>query len=173
MKANGNYKENNSDTLMGGYWQFIEERKIPFPTKGKNALPTHLQANRESEMIIQSYGKEHLADKYCKMMTGYIHNALIPELVKKEATTKVGFLKRYNLTKNCDAVVLKWMHVLEFRYNIYKKNYYVNGHESSVTVCYRWKFIGRYIAMERRMHRWIQIDTPKKIEPPITFPIYL
>ena len=44
-------------------------------------------------MSIQLYGKEHLADLDCKTMTECIHNTLIPELVKKEATTKVEYLK--------------------------------------------------------------------------------
>ena len=49
-------------------------------------------------MSIQLYGKENLSDIDWKMMTEYIHNKLIPELVKKEAATKVEFLKRYNPT---------------------------------------------------------------------------
>ena len=48
------------------------------------------------------------------MMTGYIHNTPITELVKKETKTKVEFLKRYNLTEICDTKVLKCMHVLGF-----------------------------------------------------------
>ena len=40
-------------------------------------------------MIIQSYGKEHLAYLDWKMMTQYIHSTLITELEKKEANTKV------------------------------------------------------------------------------------
>ena len=106
-------------------------------------------------MSIQSYVKEHLADLDCKMMTECIHNTLIPELVKKEATTKVEYLKQYNLTKNCDTTVLKLMHVIGFRYEIYKKNYYADSHESPGTVCYFWNFIDRYLAMESRMYRWV------------------
>ena len=70
-------------------------------------------------------------------MTEYINNTLIPELVKKEATTKIGFLKWYNLTKICDTTVLKWMHVLGFQYEIYNNNYYIDSHESPGTIRYR------------------------------------
>ena len=45
------------DTVMGWYQKFREERTLPFPTTGKNALPPHLQANREAAMSIQSYGR--------------------------------------------------------------------------------------------------------------------
>ena len=65
-------------------------------------------------MGVQSYGKEHLVNLHSKIMTEYIHITLIPELVKKEATTKVEFLKQYNLTKFCDTTALKWMDVLGF-----------------------------------------------------------
>ena len=122
-------------------------------------------------MIIQSYGKWYLSNVDWKMMTEYIHNTLIPELVKKEATTKVEFMKRYNLTKNCDTTVLKWMHVLGFWYERYNKTYYVDIHESPGTVRYRQNCIYQYLAMERRMHIWIQIQKWEKIELSITFPI--
>ena len=113
-KEDGNYKAKKSDTVMVWYRQFREEITLPFIKIGNNALPTDLQANREAAMIIQSYGKDCLADLDCKMKTEYIHNTLIPELEKKETTTNVEFLKRYNLTKICDNAVLKWMHVLGF-----------------------------------------------------------
>ena len=63
------------------------------------------------------------------MITEYIHNKLVPELVKKEVTTKVESLKRCDLTELCDTTVLKWMHVLVFQYEIYMKNYYVDTHK--------------------------------------------
>ena len=47
---------------MGWYRQFREEITLPFPTIVKNDLPPYLQENREVEMSIQSYGKEHLFD---------------------------------------------------------------------------------------------------------------
>ena len=106
-------------------------------------------------------------------MTEYIHDTIIPELVKKKATTKVEFLKRYNLTKNWHTTILKWMCVLGFRYEIYKKNYYVDSHKIPGNVCYHWNFIDRYLAMERRMNRWIQIENLVKIELSITFTIYI
>ena len=119
---------------MGWDQKFREERTLLFPNIGKNTLPPYLQENIQAAMSIQSYGKEILADIYWKMMTEYIHNALISELVKKKATTKVEFMKQYNLTKFCDTTALKWMHVLVFWYEIYKKNYYVDSHESYGTV---------------------------------------
>ena len=64
MKSNGKYKANNDDTLMVWYWQFREERTLPFPKIGNNSLPPHLQANIEAVMSIQEYGKYHLDDLY-------------------------------------------------------------------------------------------------------------
>ena len=89
IKANGKYKANNDDTIMDFYLKFREEIMLPFSKIGKNTLPPYLQGNREESMIIQSYGKETLANLYCKMMIEYIHNTLIPDLVKKEVTMKV------------------------------------------------------------------------------------
>ena len=80
-------------------------------------------------------------------------------------------MKRYNFTEICDTTVLKWMHMLGFLYQIYKKNYYINSNESTVTLHYLRKFIVRYLAMERSMHRWIQIDKSEKIDLSITFHI--
>ena len=97
---------------MGWYRQFREEITLHFPTIGKNSLPPYFQAHIEAEIIVQSYGTDHLYDLNCKIITEYIHNTLITELVNKEATTKMKFLKRYNLTKICDATVLKCMHLL-------------------------------------------------------------
>ena len=121
-------------------------------------MPPYFQENIEPEKSIQSYGNENLSDLDCKMMTEYIHSTVIPELTKKEVPSEVEFLKRYNLTEICDSTVLKLMHVLVFLYGIYKKNYYVGSHKSPGTVCNRWKFIDQYLAMERRIHKWIQME---------------
>ena len=82
---------------MSWYREFREEIILTFPTMGNNALDPYFQANRESSMSIQSYGKEHSDNIYYEMMTEYIHNTLTPELVNKEVKTKVEFMKRYNI----------------------------------------------------------------------------
>ena len=47
---------------------------------------------------------------------------------------------------------------LGFRYEIRRKGYYVDGHERKATVQYRWDFCDRYLSLERRMFRWIQVS---------------
>ena len=54
---------------------------------------------------------------------------------------------------------------------MYKENYCIDSNEGPGTVRYRWNFIDQYLAMERRMHRWIQIENSEKIELSIMFPI--
>ena len=83
--------------------------------------------------------------------------------MKNEVTKKVEFLKRYNLMKFYDTAVIKWMHVIGFWYQIYKKNYSVDSHKSPGTVSYLQKFIDQYLAMDRRMHIWIRIENSEKI----------
>ena len=124
-------------------------------------------------MIIQLYRKEHLSDLDYKMMTEYIHNTLITELVKKEAKANVEFMKRYNITRIYDTTVLKCMHVLGFRYEIYNNNYYVDSHKMPGTFCYLWKFIDQYCVIGRRMHIWVKVDKSEKIELSITFHFYI
>ena len=92
--------------VQGKQWWYINglvlaiqrRKNAPFPKIGNNSLPPHLQANIEAVMSIQEYGKYHLDDLYWKMMMEYIHDTLITELVNKEETEKVGFLKWYNIT---------------------------------------------------------------------------
>ncbi|KAI2504135.1 hypothetical protein MHU86_10335 [Fragilaria crotonensis] len=47
---------------------------------------------------------------------------------------------------------------LGFRYETRRKGYYVDGHERKATVQYRWDFCDRYLSLERRMFRWIQVS---------------
>ena len=72
-----------------------------------------MQANREASTSIQLYRKNNLSDLVFKMMTYYIHNTLLTELVKKEVTTNVEFMKRYYSTKLCDTTVLKRIHIFD------------------------------------------------------------
>ena len=47
---------------------------------------------------------------------------------------------------------------LGFRYETRRKGYYVDGHERKATVQYRWDFCDRYLSLECRMFRWIQVS---------------
>lgn len=158
MKMNGTIMANNADTVMGWYRSFREERKFPNPSKGKSALPPFLQVNPEAAMFIQAYAKENLKDLDSKLILEYLHNTLIPKFMKdEEATDKKRFLKKYGLAKLCPRTVLNWLHALGFRYEEHRKNFYVDNHEDPATVRYRWKFVERYLLVEKRAHRWIQI----------------
>ena len=172
LKKTGNKWANNADAVMGWYRQFRTERKFPNPSKGKAALPPFLQANPEAVLRIQAYGRENLSDLSSKLIMDYIHDTLIPKMMEKEKiTSKAEYLKRYHLTKLCPRTVINWMHALGFRYEKQAKTYYTDGHEKVGTVRYRWKFIARYLLMEKRMHRWIQITKSEAMELAKEYPI--
>ena len=96
MKMNGTIMANNADTVMGWYRSFREERKFPNPSKGKGALPPFLQANPEAAMFIQAYAKENLKDLDSKLILEYLHDTLIPKLMKDEnVTNKKKYLQNF------------------------------------------------------------------------------
>ena len=174
MKMNGTIMANNADTVMGWYRSFREERKFPNPSRGKSALPPFLQVNPEAAMFIQAYAKENLKDLDSKLILEYLHDTLIPKFMKDEkATDKKRFLKKYGLTKLCPRTVLNWLHALGFRYEEHRKNFYVDNHEDPATVRYRWKFVARYLLVEKRAHRWIQITKSEMLSLSKEYPVLL
>ena len=66
-------------------------------------------------------------------------------------------LIHYGLKTFCIATAWSWMRSLGMRYCDRKKNFYVDGHERKDVVMSRWKFMGKYLSREIRMHRWTQI----------------
>jgi TfoX/Sxy family transcriptional regulator of competence genes len=105
------------------------------------------------------------------MMHAYLHDTVIKSLVLEEneekKKTKLSnkeyevkakkFLANYGLTCISNATVYRWMLRIGFKHETRRKGYYVDGHEKKATIEYRWSFCDRYLLLERRMHRWIQV----------------
>ena len=77
---------------------------------------------------------------------------------------KEKLLKEYSLKKLTDTTVCNWMRQLGFKYEIRKKCYYVDNHDSPENLEYRKLFIQRYLKYELRAHRWYSITKEKKEE---------
>ncbi|KAI2508963.1 hypothetical protein MHU86_5458 [Fragilaria crotonensis] len=71
---------------------------------------------------------------------------------------KLNLFQEYGLSCLCRKTTYQWMLKLGFRYETRRKGYYVDGHERKATVQYRWDFCDRYLSLERRMFRWIQVS---------------
>ena len=162
---------NNGQTVEKYYRDFRDNRKFPNPCKGKTSLPPFLQCNPEISGRIMSFAKEHLKDLDVRMVRDFIVDKLVPKMAKEEKITEEEYLKRHRLTKLCNRTVLNWLHALGFSYEVRRKSYYVDGHEKPGTIRYRWKFIARYFAHERRMHRWYQITEDRAMELAKEYPI--
>ena len=71
--------------------------------------------------------------------------------------TKAKLLETYGLTNLFHDTVGDWLINLGFKYDCSVKNYYMDGHENKDIILYRWKFTDRYLLLERRMFRCIQM----------------
>ena len=130
-----------------------------------NKDPPLFDQNPDLKDDFLQYAKENLERLSTATILEYVHNVLIPKLVKQEqeeteceTSTKEEVLKQYRLTKVCLNTVNNWMTELGFKYSVRKKTYYVDGHEKVDTVLYRKEYIERYFEYERRCYRWIQLS---------------
>jgi hypothetical protein len=134
---------------------------------GKHNLPPLLQENRDVSLKIQAYTRENLLELSVELIMEYLHNTIIPNLVKQSTgvgpeeeayvSIKKELFEQYGLKKLCISTVYRWMRALGFKFEVHKKGFYVDGHEKPATLHYRKKFISWYMNYERCMHRWIQL----------------
>ena len=101
-------------------------------------------------------------------MSEYIHSAILPQMVNEriKATTATAsvadntpsqqvyeetekdMLKTYGVTCICPSTVYWWMKHLGFKYEIWRKGYYVDDHEKPATLEYQWSFVQCYLNYE-------------------------
>ena len=73
------------------------------------------------------------------------------------AATKEFYLRRYGLKCILSmSKIVRWMHIVGFRYQNRAKHYFVDGHEKATTLEYRPAYTKRYLDLEVQAHRWIQ-----------------
>jgi hypothetical protein len=120
---------------------------------------------------MKEYGHENLSELSVEMMHTYLHDMIIKSLVMerldgKEARSdrtseyefeKLQLLKEYGLNCLSHTMTYRWMLLLGFRHETRRKGYYVDGHERKATIEYRWDFCEKYLSLEKKMFRWIQI----------------
>lgn len=158
-------KIKSPDTVARWHAVFRVLNKFPLMKKEQNHLPHFLAANDDIKEAIQTHARENIDDSVSLIHTiyDYIHETLLPKMVEEmaekneEIETVEDLLKLYGLESLCHETVRTWLLKLGFSYDVKAKSYYVDGHEKKETVRYRWKFIDRYLMIERRMHRWIQM----------------
>jgi hypothetical protein len=184
LKVAGLTQAKNARTVTEWYRQFREKRSFRIPKPKKN-LPPFLHAHPHLCTRIKQYATENLDTLSIEMLSEFIHDKILPTLVKDERrrdddldgeipvdrTTIPNYdekikatLRPYGLTCVSPSTVYRWMLCLGFRYEPRRKGYYVDGHERPATVQYRWKFCQRYLAYEQRMHRWIQVPATEANE---------
>ena len=103
--------------------------------------------NNDVAILIKKYCREHLSELSVEFMSEYIHDIVLPNLVKEQSrcTTEEfknyekalkDLLKQYSLTKVCPSTVYQWMHHLGFQYVARGKGYHISSHEIAATVEY-------------------------------------
>ena len=113
------------------------------------------------------------------MNSFYIHDTVIPQMLEEmepelgdqseeKNTAKLELLKRYGLANMCADTIGICLKKLVFLYDVVLNPYCVDRHDNRDTIWYRHNFIDQYLPLERRMHRWIQMNTEelkKKLRP--------
>ena len=134
-------------------------------------LPPLLHRNPELKDGILSYARQNIDRLTAELICHYLYTKGMPVLLeqcKKErgdpGLSMHDLLQEHGLTKICVSTVYKWLKQLGFRFEARKKCYYVDGHERPETIAYRKRFVFRYLEMERRMHRWIQMSAAAAID---------
>ena len=128
-------------------------------------LPPFLDNNPDARQKIIEFARENIAKLSGELLYQYIHNEILPDLLqrRREETrnqnmTLDDLLKENHLKYLTLATVYGWMRALNFKYEVRKKTYYVDGHERPETVEYRKVHNRKYIKDEFRCFRWIQIQ---------------
>ena len=186
LKKHGLTFATHHDMIGKWYRNFRKHRKFVIPVNSKESLPSFLVANPDLAMHVQKYGRENLSTLSIEMLTEFIHNRALPNLVRSTFANKEAddegeqededeisavecdvdspqyqvkvkeILAPHRLTCISPSTVYRWMVAIGFVYRERCKGYYVDGHEKPATIQYRWEFCKRYLRYEQRMHRWIQ-----------------
>jgi hypothetical protein len=140
----------------------------------KHNLPPFLERNGGLCLKIKEYARKHLAELSSEMLCEYLHNTVLPMLVKEDNGVEKDsegyvdqvkpLLGKYGLTMICPSTCYNWLRQLGFLYCSQKKGYCVDGHEKPTTVTYRAAFISCHFEYKRRLHRWVQLLAPQAFD---------
>ena len=152
----------------------------------RKRMPRFLDENPDVKQHILEYGRANLNGLTVESMRDYIVEIILPRMVlnrkdelrkmlkqieeeggdqdideieeELEAVSVQTILNAHGIRVLANDTVLRWMHKLGFKYQARKKNYFVDAHERPDVVKDRYAFIEQYLALEFRMHRWIQLE---------------
>ena len=75
--------------------EFQVMQKLLLPKQMKHNLPPFLQENNDVAMLIKKYCREHLSDISVEFMSEYIHEIVLPNLVKEQSGCTTDELENY------------------------------------------------------------------------------
>ena len=64
------------------YQEFRVKRKFQARVAGKHNLPPFLEQNKEVCTSLQQYAREHLSELSVELICEYLHDTVIPKMVK-------------------------------------------------------------------------------------------
>jgi hypothetical protein len=165
-------------TIMEWYQKFRDKRgfKVNIPKKD---LPPFVLISSEICSTIKQYARENLLESSIDFLFDYVHHTTLPQFVPDtvgrskdemgEDQYKLELkknLKHFRLSKVTMQTIYRWMKALRFRYKMWRKGYYVDGHEKPSTVGYLWSFCECCLAYEMCMFCCVQItlEQTKELE---------
>ena len=137
----------------------------------KSQLPPLLEAYPGVVKDMLMFCRTNIAELNVDAVHEFLLKDALPKLVKKiqleqncPTYSLQLLLKDYKLSTLCVKTVYNWMIKLGFKYEVRKKSYYVDSHESQENVSYRSDYINRYFEYELLSHRWYSITEKKRRE---------
>ncbi len=101
----------------------LEKRKFPVYLPEKPVLPQFLDESKDICSSIQQYAQENLNKLSIEFMSEYLHDAIIPKMIKEEYRLEPTewredhqAVKKFNLTCISPATIARWLEKLRFKY---------------------------------------------------------
>ncbi len=123
----------NARVVRNWYQKFRVKRNFQLRASAKHDLPPFLERNKELCMKIKEYVCKHLAELSSELLCEYLHNTVLPMLMKEENGVEKDsegyvdqvkvLLGKYGLTKICPSMCYNWLRQLGFQYCTQKKGY--------------------------------------------------
>ena len=154
-----------------GLWNrlFRGDHIFPHPNSyvanGMKPKPRIFEVFPEAEAMISDFVLSHLDHFSVAMLRNELITIIIPGLKQKAEDESVPvdseeylLLSHLSTQPPSYSTVLRWLHYLGYTHDKLKKSYYVDGHEHQEQKLHRSKFIKKYLELEIRTHRWVQMS---------------
>ena len=125
----------------------------------KTALPPLLDRYPELAKSIVLYAKQNLNELSAELLYSYLDKVALPAMLEERRAelvnktyTMAQLLGKNQLTKLSVPTIFRWMKCIDFKYEVQRKIYYVNGHDKPDSKKYRKKMVREYLPNELCMH---------------------